>query len=464
MKLSLLWPLVFMCNSLLAASYLGNKTSYIPQQDPLTYEKPSLQCKPVFISMLTRHGSRAINYSSHFAFSLQYFQKANTNSMLTAKGKIVHQWLRKMAAYEKYGRLTDQGAQELYNLGSRMQALYPMIFHNKSVQLESTYMDRAKRSRDSFQQGLSKGEHNTRFTSIDHTRCEDLELRYFSNCKLYQDYRQGEARDRKQSINSAALNEAKNTRAMDTIVQMLFQKKALRTLKQEDKHSLISEFYTLCQHDYNVDSKRGESKFCSLLPQDFRHVLKHIKGDVGSFYKLGPVQTYEDARYKNINYTMSCMPLRSMMNDIESVAQNTSNSTAHLRFAHLETVLPLAVLIGLFKTDKDIESSPTPQWDSSEIATMGANIQWIAYSCNEEQSESIKVKMLYNEKEYHFPIPECQNSFYCDWNIVKIFYEKKFKELGLGTCSISDWNRICGLHNEEDGRNFCLADKSKSHF
>ena len=105
------------------------------------------------------------------------------------------------------------------------------------------------------------------------------------------------------------------------------------------------------------------------------------------------------------------------------------NVSADLRFAHAETIIPFAALLGI-----DIASAQTNDlnyvldiWKDYQIAPMAANIQWILY--NNDSGEYL-IKMLLNEKEVTFPI-ESDNIPYYKWDDVSSYYQTILDSLPL---------------------------------
>lgn len=447
--------------SIKATHNLGTKTTYFPHADISKYEKAPRMCKPVFVSMLTRHGSRTMSSREDLELILNTFEESHKDGDLTAKGELVLQWLKDVdKSIPEFGLLTKQGEREQFGIGYRMHALYPGLFKEGKIKMSSTHKKRTQQSRDWFKTGFhSFSKSHNEFEVREGKKCEDLELRYFDNCSLYQDYQDGEIKERKKELTAKILDDKDLHLEIDKMLDLLFKKKVTFKSKRFPKNAqVIVDLYGLCQQDYSLDPPSGEQRFCSLLSTKLRKKMEFIKDDIDSFYKLGPVHNSSLPGTSALNYKMACLPLKSMMNDVESVIRGENTNIANLRFAHLESVLPLAVLVGLFGTKEDLGTEPDPKWKSSEIGGMASNMQWIAYECGEGKEKTHKIKLLYSEKEYHFPIQECQSSYYCDWKHVKKYFEDRFAKLGLGSCSQDEWDRMC--HNDSDhGKRMCTGNK-----
>ena len=427
------------------APYLGTKTLYKPQQEASTYEQPPDNCQPIFISLLGRHGSRHVGSQKEFEAAWKAFQKAEDEGSLTKLGMKAYNWLKELHESKELGLLTKEGYKELYGIGKRMAEQYPDLFEDAAVELSTTSVKRTQQSRDAFQDGLlSQLDGDVDFKYTQAKPGEDYELRFFDSCTRYKSYQHGEGKERREMIQDWVLGAEVTKRQIYQTMENLMKSPLPLTKLGDENTKVVGELNSLCQSDYNVQPKKGEKKFCSLLDKDLRHSFLYGGDDLETYYILGPVQTAQDHDNQSINFTMACTALNSFLDDIESAAQNTNATVAHLRFAHLETVLPLSVLMGLHQTDKDLDAHENPQWRSEEFAGMGSNVQWIAYSCKSGDQKNYKVKMLYNEKEVKFPAPGCENSYYCDWELLKAYYHELYRYYGLGSCSLGEWNRVCG--------------------
>ena len=104
---------------------------------------------------------------------------------------------------------------------------------------------------------------------------------------------------------------------------------------------------------------------------------------------------------------------------------------ANLRFAHAETVSPLATLLeinGTYTVTNSLFDYPSV-WQADKIVPMSANIQWIFYQ-SQQANQPVLVKVLLNEQEVKIPVPT-NNYPYYRWQDVKQFYINKLNKLGL---------------------------------
>ena len=437
--------------------YLGTKTLYRPHQHPDTYEHPPALCKPIYVSLLSRHGSRTVSSRKSYKHAYKVFHQAHKDDNLSKKGRHAYKWMQELEALPELGLLTKEGVKQQYALGKRLGAWNNDFFLNKKVLMTSTYVKRTQQSLAAFQRGLRDAVGGAIDFQVSRGgKCEDFQLRYFDNCSRYRRYFNGKMKERREAIQSKVVDKPGFKRMVSDHFDVFFKDRNLGKVPGGAEVQTIEDLFELCQNDYNMNEKTGEDHFCAYLSRELRRDFVFVKDDLASYYKLGPVKAFDDPQDQGVTYKMACTAVSSFLEDMEAVTHGRSDSVAHLRFAHLETVMPVAILMGLFGTDKDLDVKEDPQWISDNIAGMGSNIRWLAYQCGEGELASYKVKMFYDEQEQHFPIPACQNSYFCDWRDVKAYYRDRFETLGLGACTLPEWNRICD-NGDDNGRAQCQS-------
>jgi hypothetical protein len=145
---------------------------------------------------------------------------------------------------------------------------------------------------------------------------------------------------------------------------------------------------------------------------------------------------YEDLKfyYRNgIGYKLNYEIATVLLNDFFKSINGTNNvyglfTTSKLRFAHIDTILPLITLMGLyhddfkFKHDSDLQDIEERQLRTAIVIPYGANLIWAIYQC-EDDPNALLVKMLLNEREIFFPA--CEDEIYCPLKTVKKSYEEQ---------------------------------------
>lgn len=183
--------------------------------------------------------------------------------------------------------------------------------------------------------------------------------------------------------------------------------------------------YELYAAAADMQSELGTS-FHHFMPQAQAAVFAAHEDGV-SFYSKGPGLLEQGA----VNYAMAQPLLDDFFAEVEAVAAGDLRHVAKLRFAHAETVIPLAALLGLrgmseqlpATTPYSYKSSP---WRGERVAPMAANIQWDSYQNDQGQ---IVVRMLYNEQPVDFKIACAyakltQTSHFYDFSRLRRCYQR----------------------------------------
>ena len=135
--------------------------------------------------------------------------------------------------------------------------------------------------------------------------------------------------------------------------------------------------------------------------------------DMEDFYEKGPSYAGQDETYR-----IAQPLLDDFFNSIDKrVAGGTTAAT--FRFAHAETIMPFAALIGAPgstqqapavadpQTDADVYNYQNNEWRGESVTPMAANIQWDVATRDGIDPKTGKaytplIRMLYNEKEVAF--------------------------------------------------------------
>src|SRR5262249_36415755 len=124
-----------------AGQFLGSKTPYAPQQDPLTYQPPPAGFTPVFTELVARHGARGLTSPSDDLALYAMWQDAQASGSLTRLGAQLGPDLQKIIranallgygvsgiATPGYGNLTARGQLEHLQLAQRLAARLAPLF------------------------------------------------------------------------------------------------------------------------------------------------------------------------------------------------------------------------------------------------------------------------------------------------------------------------------------------------
>jgi hypothetical protein len=109
----------------------------------------------------------------------------------------------------------------------------------------------------------------------------------------------------------------------------------------------------------------------------------------------------------------------------------TGKSGADLRFAHAETIAPIAALMGCEGAATAVtDPFRYPEvWRTGRLIGYSANIQWIFYR-KQAASGDYLLKVLYNERPIHLPLATTTYPFY-SWKAVREYYLQKLQSIDL---------------------------------
>ena len=145
--------------------------------------------------------------------------------------------------------------------------------------------------------------------------------------------------------------------------------------------------------------------------------------DLYNLWRVNNVREYLEKGPTPLNDGLNYFIATPLLKDFLSTANNAVQEggvSGDFRFAHAETIIPFAALIGIPKASKEINniSKIQDEWLDFDIAPMAANIQWIFYSNSEG---NVIVKMMLNEIEVDFPVKTDIHPYYY-WDDVYIYY------------------------------------------
>ena len=120
----------------------------------------------------------------------------------------------------------------------------------------------------------------------------------------------------------------------------------------------------------------------------------------------------------------------------DAVAAHETNAplTASWRFAHAETVVPFANLLGLYQAQEPMTATNRDDdryFTSSRRVTFAANVVAGLYSC---EGGSYKVRFLYNEEEVVLPVCTQEGPF-CGLETLRDAYQGALEEW--------DYSEVC---------------------
>ena len=422
--------LIFSPLSLAKMMTSGSKTAYQYVKQP-TAVPAGYQA--FYIDHIGRHGSRYLSKSKYEDIAYSVLTLAEKNNQLTDMGKSLLKQIIRINALNRnhYGELTDLGRKDISLISQRMLNNYPTVFKGQKIEVISSTSPRAKETAEIFVKPFRANYPDIHIFQPPENK--QTLLRFFEYSPAYDAYKKSK------NIKAALklLQRATKTADMNQdIARLIFTADFIHQLNNgvalSEKSSIktadfVIAIYQLYQEllSFPPETLAGNHlDFSDYFTQD-QLVWFNTVVTAKNFLQIGPAF---DA--KGIQVKIAAPLLLDMLKTADK-AITDKNVDANLRFAHAETVSPLATLLELEGTYTAVNSVEdySSVWQAERIIPMGANIQWIFYQSN-QSNQPILIKVMLNEREVHLPLPT--NNFpYYRWDEVKQYYKNKLHQLGL---------------------------------
>ena len=395
-----------------------------------------------YIDHIGRHGSRYLSKSKYEDIAYSVLTLAEKNNQLTDMGKSLLKQIIRINALNRnhYGELTDLGRKDISLISQRMLNNYPTVFKGQKIEVISSTSPRAKETAEIFVKPFKANYPDIQIFQPPENK--QTLLRFFEYSPAYDAYKKSK------NIKAALklLERATKTADMSQdVARLIFTADFIHQLNNSvalsEKSSIktadfVIAIYQLYQEllSFPPETLAGNHlDFSDYFTQD-QLVWFNTVVTAKNFLQIGPAF---DA--KGIQVKIAAPLLLDMLKTADK-AITDKNVDANLRFAHAETVSPLATLLeleGAYTAVNSVEDYPSV-WQAERIIPMGANIQWIFYQSN-QSNQPILIKVMLNEREVHLPLPT--NNFpYYQWDEVKQYYKNKLHKLGLTDESASlEW-------------------------
>eukprot|EP01111_Echinosteliopsis_oligospora_P009212 TRINITY_DN2664_c0_g1_i2.p1 TRINITY_DN2664_c0_g1~~TRINITY_DN2664_c0_g1_i2.p1 ORF type:complete len:513 (+),score=141.89 TRINITY_DN2664_c0_g1_i2:55-1593(+) len=441
----------------------------------VTDTPPPAGCKLIYVDLIARHGSRdptkkVVKTFDDLAKRFQEIAPYVENDH--------YAWIKNYTnSYStiRAGFLTYAGELEHYYLAKRLaKRFHPLLskkYYSNVYRLQNTQVMRTGESASSFAYGLFEGKGDLGVSSFQpyfistEPKGNDPELRFFEAC------------DRFVNDKTELFMEGKNQQKLwiDKHFTAIGQR-ITETLGTEDvwqpTNKEVEAMFSACQ--FELSSANITHRFCSLFTIR-EHRINEYNKDLKTYYKR--------AYGNQFNYQIASPLLQAITSDMDAVIMGDSkrkDELAFMRFAHAETVMPLAAILGLYRDDYDLtadlseEEIRNRKWRSSDISPYAANFVFALYQCsppstttttsiedidyitsnttssdidnttsdidnitsnNTTTNNVFKVKLLHNEAEMYFP--GC-DELYCPYDTFKALYAPSLDFDFVGECGIDE--------------------------
>ncbi|WP_428329340.1 histidine-type phosphatase [Mucilaginibacter sp.] len=407
-------------------TYLGTKTLY--QYHAQKYTPPPAGYLPVFINHVGRHGARHLTKDVAKTYAYALLMEADSSISLTDKGKKLKQMVAALQKIEQGNTkfISAEGRDELYGLGKRMFLNYSKVFNGKvNLDVAVTKEVRTTQSANSFLSGFNsnlKDSASVRFYN------DDTSLRFYDLSPAYKKFEDSVANcGLMLSLKKAVgFNELVNN-----VINQFFNINFITKLDQTRKEKFVSDLFGFTTIKYSLKAEINEKQFekTSLNFESF-FTCEELR-------KLGQIESVDENLKKGpgtdnngIQVRVAVPLLVDFIKATDDFIKNDKYS-AHLRFAHAETIAPFAALLQITTADKaaiNIQSLKS-NWHSSAIIPLSANIQWVFYK--RKGSPDYLVKVLLNEKEAHIDGLIAYKGLFYKWAELRKFYVGKLKRLNV---------------------------------
>lgn len=391
-------------------NYLGTEKPY--QFYGAQYTPPPPGYTPVYINHLGRHGARYLTGDEAIDKVYKLLLDAKAQGGVTKEGEMLLKDLEQLMQVEegKYGLLTPSGLEMEQGIARRMYSNFPEVF-GKRVLAVSTYALRTKESMHAFLDELGRYTSDQNFYSESNGKVDPI-LRFFDLNTEYLNYKKDG--DWKEEVK---IYEARQ-QVSEAVLKQFFTYDYLQTITDQDEIATdIYSFYTN-QFDAGVNAGLGEY----FTPTQLEYYWENK--NLSTYLEKGPSNIGQNLP-TNIAFALLADFLITTEQAIKS-----GNTSANLRFAHAETIIPFASILKLpgYWVQTDDLGKVAYIWQDYEVAPMAANIQWILYK-NKESNDYL-IKVLYNEQETILPLESDYKPYY-KWDDVKKFYLQVLDELNL---------------------------------
>lgn len=456
----------------------STKAVYVARQDAGSYEAAPAGFTPVFTELVARHGSRSLSSPKYDVLTKQIWDAASRQGALTDLGQKLGAKVDAVTAANRqlgYGLLSAVGKEEHALLATCLAERLPALLGKGGVpgciRVETSGKDRANESAYYFMESLAKrvdfitdskacyvSQQNP--SEIDKGLRNKFEL-YFHKTEPEGDYLQylpafqaymAFVGDEEEGVSPAPeLSEALG--GLKTLPQTrVMAREMLERLYSKafvDELAAGVEYVAVNPEDGDKTYVRDEVDAALMLynlfiigpgmireaqaqgaPWDLEQFITPEESawfsylsDAEDFYEKGPSLASQRA-----TYAVAQPLLDGLFDEVQTqVVEGAGEHVAKLRFAHAETLIPLAALMQLEGSRQSAQpgvlmSQANNEWRGGWVSPYAANIQWDVYR---NDAGRVLVKMLYNEKELAFKAgcsPIAVGSFFYDFGELKRCY------------------------------------------
>ncbi|WP_435080792.1 histidine-type phosphatase [Clavibacter michiganensis] len=401
-------------------TYYSSKTPYAPQGTAADLAPAPAGFAPVYTESVARHGSRALSSFKYDSLTTQVWEQARSEGALTTLGQTLGPEVAKLTAANKklgYGNLTGQGADQHRGIGARVVERLPSLFAgidagSDTVALESSGEARATASGKAFAEGLKRAD-PLLASHLPKDIAKDPDTLYFHKSAANADYQAYEDGPAVTAAVAAIYAQPRSHEAARRLLERIYTPAFVDRLAAGQYH-FVDGGDGGTHVDDELDAAMMLYNLYIIAPDMTEEVSvdfdRYFAGDdadtewfaylldAEDFYSKGPAFHGSD-----ITYEMATPLLDDFLDSMDARLAGSSTA-ATFRFAHAETIIPFAALLGLPGSTQPVTPEApytyaTNAWRGETVTPMAANVQWDVYR---DASGRAIVRMLYDEKAIPF--------------------------------------------------------------
>ncbi len=375
--------------------------------------------EPIYMVHYGRHGSRWLCGRDEYDVPVKAMEGIDKAQHLTPLGKETLAELKAIQkhAHNRWGELTDIGAEQHQRIGHRMGVNFPELFsHPESrVVANSSVVNRCILSMTNEMQSLA-----ALYPELDITTDASSGFMW-----LLATGTTAPLRKHASKAGSAVDSLRHELTKYDRFVAQLVDDQAYAR-DSVDGFALIRAIFNVAGIQQNHHA--GRDLYHLFTPEELHAIWQ---GENASHY----------VDYSHAPQSDNVMPfgeshlLRHLISHADS-ALMAGTRGADLHFGHEVFFLPLVCLMELGNCSPRIEDvhDVAEQWHSYEIFPMACNVQMIFYRNPTDESAPVLVKALLNEREVSLPVKPADGNYYA-WDDLRNYYTTKinaFEEYNPG--------------------------------
>ncbi|MET3802717.1 hypothetical protein ABID70_002672 [Clavibacter michiganensis] len=398
--------------------YYSSKTPYASRGTAADLAPAPAGFAPVYTESVARHGSRALSSFKYDSLTTQVWEQARSEGALTSLGETLGPEVAKLTAANRelgYGNLTGQGADQHRGIGARVVERLPSLFAgidagSDTVALESSGEARATASGKAFAEGLRTAD-PLLAAHLPEDIQKDPATLYFHKSDANADYQAYEDGPAVTAAVDAITDQPRSHEAARHLLERLYAPAfvdrlaagAYRFVDGGDGKTTVDDEVDAAMMLYNLYIIAPD--MTEEVQVDFDRYLEGADAewfayllDAEDFYSKGPAFQGSD-----ITYRMATPLLDDFLDSMDARLAGSSTA-ATFRFAHAETIIPFAALLGLPGSTQQVTpeqpySYATNDWRGETVTPMAANVQWDVYR---DASGRAIVRMLDDERAIPF--------------------------------------------------------------